>query len=96
VATPLVGIGFFYTAVIGTLLAVGVLAALRWLEWRLPRQLFARLSLRFAEDKVMSEEDVRQLLSTCDFTEHQIDYRRQVVERGARFEYKMIVKQLKL
>jgi hypothetical protein len=40
---------------------------------------------------VMSEEDVRQLLSTCDFTVHQIDYRRQVVERGTRFEYKMVV-----
>jgi putative Mg2+ transporter-C (MgtC) family protein len=87
----LFGIGFFYAAVIGTLAALGVLAALRWLEWQLPRQLFARLSLRFAEDKVMSEEDVRQLLSTCDFTVHQIDYRRQVVERGARFEYKMVV-----
>ena len=87
----LFGIGFFYAAVIGTLAVVGVLVALRWLEWQLPRQLFARLSLRFAEDKVMSEEAVRQLLSTCDFTVHQIDYRRQVVEPVARFEYKMVV-----
>ena len=32
---------------------------------------------------------MRQLLSTCDFTVHQIDYRQ--IERGAWFEYKMIV-----
>jgi putative Mg2+ transporter-C (MgtC) family protein len=88
----LFGIGFFYAAVIGTLAALGVLVALRWFEWQLPRQLFARLLLRFAND-VMSEEDVRQLLSTCAFTVHQIDYRQ--IEQGARFEYKMFV-QLKL
>jgi uncharacterized membrane protein YhiD involved in acid resistance len=57
----LFGIGFFYAAVIGTLAALGVLVALRWLEWQLPRQLFARLSLRFAKDKVMGEEDLRHL-----------------------------------
>ena len=85
----LFGIGFFYAAVIGTLAALGVLVALRWFEWQLPRQLFARLLLRFANDKVMSEADVRQLLSTCAFTVHQIDYRQ--IEQGARFEYKMII-----
>jgi putative Mg2+ transporter-C (MgtC) family protein len=85
----LFGVGFFYAAVIGTLAAVVVLVALRWLEWQLPRQLFARLSLRFAEDKVMSEDNVRKLLSTCDFTVHQIDYRQ--IEGGAAFEYKLIV-----
>ena len=85
----LFGIGFFYAAVIGTLAAVGVLVALRWFEWQLPRQLFARLTLRFAKDKVLDEEGVRHLLSTCDFTVHQIDYRQ--VESGARFEYKMVV-----
>ena len=79
----------FYAAVIGTLAVVGVLVALRWLEWQLPRQLFARLTLHFAKDKVLDEEDVRHLLSTCDFTVHQIDYRQ--VESGARFEYKMVV-----
>ena len=60
----LFGIGFLYAAVIGTLAALGVLVALRWLEWQLPRQLFARLLLRFDKDKAMSEEDVRQLLPT--------------------------------
>ena len=42
----------------------------------------------------MSEEDVRQLLSTCDFTVHQIDYRQ--IEHGARFEYKMIVQTIEV
>lgn len=79
----LFGIGFFYAAVIGTLAAVGVLAALRWLEWQLPRQLFARLSLRFAEDKATASVHLR--------LHSQIDYRRHVVEGGARFEYKMVV-----
>ena len=85
----LFGIGLFYAAVIGTLVALEILVALRWLEWRLPRQLFARLLLRFAKDEVMNEDDVRQFLSSCDFTVHQIDYRQ--IEHGAQFEYKMIV-----
>ena len=78
----------------GTLAALGVLVALRWLEWQLPRQLLARLLLRFDKDKAMSEEDMRQLLSTCDFTVHQIDYRQ--IEHGARFENKMIVQTIEV
>jgi hypothetical protein len=50
------------------------LGVLRWLEWRLPRHSFARLRLRFAKDKVMSEDDVRHLLARWGFELHQVDY----------------------
>lgn len=85
----LYGAGFFYPAVIGTLAALGTLGALRWVEWRLPRQLFARLQLRFAKGKVMSEDDLRQLLSALGVTVHQVNYRQG--EGGAVFEYRMVV-----
>jgi putative Mg2+ transporter-C (MgtC) family protein len=84
----LYGAGFFYPAVLSTLAALGTLATLRWIEWRLPRQLFARLRLSFAKGKVMSEDDVRQLLSALGFTVHQVDYRQG--EGGAVFEYTVV------
>lgn len=85
----LYGAGFFYPAILGTLAALGTLAVLRWIEWRLPRHLFARLRLRFAKGKVMSEDDIRQILSALGFTAHHVDY--QQGESGAVFEYKMVV-----
>jgi MgtC family len=43
------GLGFYYPAVLGTLAALFTLATLRWLEWRVTRQCFARLTLCFAK-----------------------------------------------
>jgi putative Mg2+ transporter-C (MgtC) family protein len=85
----LYGVGFFYPAVLATLVALLTLAALRWLEWRVPRQSFARLTLCFAKGHVMEEDELERTLAKVGFTVHQVDYRQ--IESGAVFEYKMVV-----
>jgi putative Mg2+ transporter-C (MgtC) family protein len=84
----LYGMGFYYPALLGTLAALGTLGVLRWLEWRLPRQSYARLRLSFAKGKVMREKDVRQLLGRAGFEIHQVDYR---MGREGVFDYTMVV-----
>jgi putative Mg2+ transporter-C (MgtC) family protein len=84
----LYGMGFYYPALAGTGAALGILAVLRWLEWRLPRQSYARLRLRFAKGKAMTENEVRKLLARSRFEVHQVDYH---LEAGGEFEYTMVV-----
>jgi putative Mg2+ transporter-C (MgtC) family protein len=83
------GVGYFYPALLATRAALLTLAALRWFEWRVPRQSFARLTLCFAKGHIMSEDELEQLLKSGGFTIHQVDYRQ--TESGAAFGYKMVV-----
>jgi putative Mg2+ transporter-C (MgtC) family protein len=83
------GLGFYYPAVLGTLAALFTLATLRWLEWRVTRQCFARLTLCFAKGHIMSQDELERILAALGFAIHQVDYRQ--TGSGAMFEYKMVV-----
>jgi putative Mg2+ transporter-C (MgtC) family protein len=83
------GLGFYYPALLATFAALFTLATLRWLEWRVPRQLFARLTVCFTKGHVMSEEEVERILAELGFQVHQVDYRQ--TGSGATFEYKMVI-----
>src|SRR3954452_14014904 len=61
----LVGIGFWFAAVVGALATLMVLALFRYIEARLPSEFYAHHMLRFARDHVISEEDLRR-----DIQEH--------------------------
>ena len=52
----LVGIGFWFAAVVGTAATLIVLAVFRLIEARLPSEFYAHHTLRFARDRVMGEE----------------------------------------
>src|SRR6188768_2027924 len=58
----LVGIGFWFAAVVGALATLIVLAMFRLIEARLPSEFYAHHSLRFSRDKVISESDLRKLI----------------------------------
>jgi putative Mg2+ transporter-C (MgtC) family protein len=85
----LYGIGFYYPAIVGTLAAIGILGAFRWVEISLPSHHFAHMFLRFPKEKVMPEADLRQLLSDHGFTISHMSYRQD--DRGAVFEYRMVI-----
>ncbi|HZP10347.1 MgtC/SapB family protein [Methyloceanibacter sp.] len=85
----LYGVGFYYPAMLATAAALATLAILRIIEWRVPRQSFARLSLSFAKGHVMDEDELRHILSNLGFVVHQADYR--LADAGASFEYKFVV-----
>ena len=86
----LFGVGFFYPAILGTAAALGTLAVFRWVETRVPTQVFAHHLLRFAKGNVMPEVEVRQLLSDHGFTVSLMNYRQN--GGGKEFDYRMVIK----
>ncbi|HET8540876.1 MAG TPA: MgtC/SapB family protein [Anaeromyxobacter sp.] len=86
----LMGSGLYYPAVAGTVASLGVLAAFRWIENRLPSHRFAHHRVRFDRDDVMPEETLRALLERHGFSVSGLAYR--LTEDGRQFEYRMTIR----
>ena len=86
----LMGSGLYYPAVVGTVLTLGVLAAFRWIESRVPAHRFAHHRIRFARTEVMPEETLRALLARHGFSISGLTYR--LAEEGRMFEYRMTIR----
>ena len=86
----LVGIGFWFAAIVGAAATLLVLAAFRLVETRLPSEFYAHHTLRFARDKVMAEADMRRMIEKHGFTVFNVSSR--LLEGGEQFEYRMTIK----
>ena len=88
----LTGIGFYFAAVIGTLLVLGTLSAFRWIEARMPTETYAIFMVRFGRETVISEADLRRLVETTGFSLHNLSYR--LHGDVGQFEYRMVLRTL--
>ena len=88
----LVGIGFWFAAVVGAAAALIVLALFRYIEARLPSEFYAHHMLRFARDHVIGEEEVRRLIHDHGYTIANLSSR--LSESGQQFEYRMTIKSI--
>jgi putative Mg2+ transporter-C (MgtC) family protein len=86
----LFGVGFFVPAVLTTLVVFGTLSAFRWIESRIPSQVYAQHIIRFLTDKTMPEEALRAYLTKRGFSVANMSYR--LEEGGGVFEYRMILR----
>ena len=86
----LFGVGFYFPAVMSTVLALAVLGAFRWIEWRMPTLYYAQLMVRFVRDGVMPEEDLRTLVASHGFSMANLSYR--LIAEGTSFEYRMTIR----
>src|SRR5258705_7525195 len=86
----LVGIGFWFAAVVGAVAALTVLALFRYIESQLPSEIYAHHLIRFARDHVIGEEEVHKLIHDHGFTIANLSSR--LSERGQQFEYRMTIK----
>jgi putative Mg2+ transporter-C (MgtC) family protein len=86
----LFGIGFYFPAVLATGFALGILAAFRWLEARMPAQVYAYHYIRFQRHNTMAEKELRDLLSQHGFSIANMAYR--IIEDGQVFEYRMVIR----
>jgi len=86
----LVGIGFWFAAVVGAVATLIVLALFRIVEARLPSEFYAHHMLRFTRNNVMSEEHMRKLIQEHGFTIANLSSR--LTEGGQQFEYRMTIK----
>jgi putative Mg2+ transporter-C (MgtC) family protein len=64
----LVGIGFWFAAVVGAFAALIVLALFRYIETRLPSEFYAHHMLRFKRDHVIGQEEVHKLIHDHGFS----------------------------
>ena len=86
----LVGIGFWFAAIVGAVAVLIVLALFRYVEVRLPSEYYAHHILRFSRDLVMGEEDMRKLIHDHGFSIANLSSR--LTEGGQQFEYRMTIK----
>jgi putative Mg2+ transporter-C (MgtC) family protein len=86
----LVGIGFYFPALIATVLTFGTLSIFRWIEQRIPAQFYAQFIIRFARGEVMPEPEMRRLLAEQGFTIANLNYRLDVDANF--FEYRMVIR----
>jgi putative Mg2+ transporter-C (MgtC) family protein len=81
----LVGIGFYFLAVLGTAATLVVLSLFLFIEHKVPAEFYAEHVVRFARDAVLSEEALRNAVARHGFTIEQLSYR--LADDGKVFEY---------
>jgi len=86
----MVGVGFYFAAVLGALATVAILSLFRVVEQYMPTQLYAHHSLTFARGAVMDEDAVRRLITEHGFSIAHLSYR--LSDAGKRFEYSMVIR----
>jgi putative Mg2+ transporter-C (MgtC) family protein len=86
----LVGIGFYFPAVVASVITLGTLSVFRWIESRIPAHFYAHFLLRFARSETMPEADMRRLVAEHGFTIANLNYR---LDGDANFfEYRMVIR----
>lgn len=85
----LLGVGFYFPAIVATALTVGILSVFRWIEAKMPSNFYAYHSLCFDRNNIMQEAEVRTFLASHGFTVANMSYR--ISENGRLFEYKMVI-----
>ncbi|GIW46000.1 MAG: magnesium transporter [Candidatus Binatia bacterium] len=89
----LYGVGLFLPAGLGTLAVLGTLALFRWLEDRIPTQLYARCAVRFARERAPSEQALRAMVLEHKAEVASLSYH--LVDHGRAFEYAMVLRSLR-
>lgn len=85
----LMGVGFYFPAVVATVLTVGILSLFRVIEAKMPGQSYAHYQISFARDQVMPEAQLVELLNQQGFNVAHTSYR---LTDASHFEYRMVIK----
>lgn len=87
----LIGVGFYFPALVGTAIAFGTLSVFRYVENILPTHVYAHHRISFMPDDVMAEIKIRELLRKHGFTVAQVSYG--FNDKGSGFvEYQLVIK----
>jgi putative Mg2+ transporter-C (MgtC) family protein len=89
----LTGIGFYFAAGLGVVLTLGTLSVFRWIEGRMPAELYSNFTVRFARDAVMPEQRLRELVARHGLSVANMNYR--LLGEGEQFEYRMVMRTLR-
>ncbi|MEN0036119.1 MAG: MgtC/SapB family protein [Cellvibrio sp.] len=85
----LIGVGFYFPAIIATIMTVSVLSLFRIIEAKLPGQCYVHHQISFDRDQVMPEKELIALLQQQGFSVANTSYR---VTEENQFEYRMVIR----
>ncbi len=85
----LAGIGFYVPLLLTVLITLGTLSVFRWIEAKVPGDLYAHLLVRFAGDRAMSEDELRRFLAEHGFSVANLSY---AGGSGRYTEYQMVIR----
>jgi len=86
----MIGVGFYFPAVISTIAALGILSGFRWIEHHLPTEFYAHHWVKFRRDLALPESELRGLVREHGFTIQNLSCR--LTEGGQNFEYRMVIR----
>lgn len=86
----MIGVGFWFPALLATGLVLLTLSVFRWVEGKMPSQVFANIDIRFPVDLSMSEAHVRDLLGEHGLKISNLNYEMNRVVNY--FEYRITVR----
>ncbi len=86
----LIGIGFYFAAVVATVLTLGTLSLFRWIESRMPHVFHAHFVVRFDRNATMPEDELRALVAEHGFSIFNLNYR--LNRSDGFFEYRMTIR----
>jgi putative Mg2+ transporter-C (MgtC) family protein len=86
----LVGIGFYFPALLATGITLGVLTVFRWIEAKAPAIFYAHCVVRFPRDAAIPEDELRALIVRHGFAIAGLNYRLNAANDF--FEYRSIIR----
>jgi putative Mg2+ transporter-C (MgtC) family protein len=84
----LAGIGFYFPLILTTIMTLGTLSLFRWIESKVPGDLYAHLMVRFSSERAMGEDELRRFLADHGFSVANLSY----AGNAACVEYQMVIR----
>ncbi len=85
----MIGIGFYFPAVVASILALGTLSVFRRIEALMPTQSYAHYTICFDRNNTMPEDGLRALLAQHGFSVSTMGYR--ITDNKQLFEYQTVI-----
>jgi putative Mg2+ transporter-C (MgtC) family protein len=86
-----IGMGLYFPAFLAVGMTVVILSVFRWIENRLPSQIYAKFRVRFIRSKHTLDEDaLRKLITECNIRAFESSYK--LDNEGKHFEYAMTIR----
>ncbi|WP_353431439.1 MgtC/SapB family protein [Polynucleobacter sp. MWH-UH23A] len=86
----LVGIGFYYPAILATALVLVTLSLFRWIEAKIPSHYYANNTITYDRNCVPSQDTIKDFLREHGFRLEGVSYR--IANDGTTFEYRMTIR----
>jgi len=86
-----IGLGFYFPALITTIFTLASLSVFRWLETFIPSQKYAKLTISFLRHKEhLTQDDLFKLIKSYKIKSYSSSYK--LVNEGKYFVYEMVIK----